>query len=41
VEGNTNEAGSNEGDGVYKKRRLINSIYQVANWVQGQERRVE
>lgn len=38
VEGNTNEAGSNEGDGVYKKRRLISSIYQVADWVQGQER---
>ena len=33
VEGNTNEAGSAEGDGVYRKRRLISSIYQVANWV--------
>lgn len=33
VEGNTNEAGSREGDGVYKKRRLINSIYVVANYI--------
>lgn len=41
VEGNTNEAGSNEGDGVYRKRRLISSIYQVADWVTGQERRVD
>lgn len=33
VEGNTNEAGSAEGDGVYRKRRPIVSIYQVANWI--------
>jgi hypothetical protein len=33
VEGNTNEAGSREGDGVYRKRRPIASIYQVANWI--------
>ncbi len=33
VEGNTNEAGSGEGDGVYRKRRPISSIYQVANWI--------
>jgi len=32
VEGNANEAGSREGDGVYRKRRLIGSIYQVARW---------
>lgn len=32
VEGNTNEAGSREGDGVYRKRRLVGSIYQVARW---------
>lgn len=32
VEGNTNEAGSREGDGVYRKRRLIKSIYVVANY---------
>lgn len=33
VEGNTNEAGSREGDGVYRKRRLTKSIYIVANYV--------
>jgi len=32
VEGNTNEAGSREGDGVYKKRRLISQIYKVSRW---------
>jgi hypothetical protein len=37
VEGNTNEAGSNEGDGVYRKRRPIASIYQVANWIDLEE----
>jgi hypothetical protein len=33
VEGNTNEAGSREGDGVYRKRRLIRQIYAVSDWV--------
>lgn len=33
VEGNTNEAGSREGDGVYKKRRLKSSIYIVADFI--------
>ncbi|MFK5948799.1 MAG: CHAP domain-containing protein [Methylococcales bacterium] len=33
VEGNTNEAGSREGDGVYKKRRLKRQVYEVANWI--------
>jgi hypothetical protein len=33
VEGNTNEAGSREGDGVYKKRRLKRQIYKVSNWI--------
>lgn len=33
VEGNTNEAGSAEGDGVYRKRRPISSIHSVANWI--------
>ncbi|HCN84252.1 MAG TPA: hypothetical protein DIT07_11635 [Sphingobacteriaceae bacterium] len=33
VEGNTNEAGSREGDGVYRKRRLVRSVYQVASYV--------
>lgn len=33
VEGNTNIAGGREGDGVYRKRRLVQSIYRVANWI--------
>lgn len=33
VEGNTNSAGSREGDGVYRKWRLKSQIYQVANWI--------
>lgn len=33
VEGNTNEAGSREGDGVYRKIRLQSQIYKVARWI--------
>lgn len=33
VEGNTNEAGSREGDGVYRKRRLKSQIYKVSRWL--------
>lgn len=33
VEGNTNGAGSREGDGVYRKRRLKRQIYAVANYI--------
>jgi len=33
VEGNTNEAGSREGDGVYRKRRPVRSIYVVASYI--------
>lgn len=32
IEGNTNTAGSREGDGVYNKRRLKSQIYAVARW---------
>ncbi|WP_242691454.1 peptidoglycan-binding protein [Desertivirga arenae] len=32
VEGNTNEAGSREGDGVFRKRRLLSSIYEISRW---------
>jgi len=32
VEGNTNEAGSREGDGVYRKRRLKKQIYKVSRY---------
>lgn len=33
VEGNTNDAGSREGDGVYRKRRLKSQVYKVSRWV--------
>ncbi|MFC6999592.1 CHAP domain-containing protein [Rufibacter roseus] len=33
VEGNTNEAGSREGDGVYRKRRPRRTINRVASWI--------
>lgn len=33
VEGNTNEAGSREGDGIYKKKRLKRQIYSVVNYI--------
>ena len=33
VEGNTNVAGSREGDGVYRKRRLVKSVHQVARYI--------
>lgn len=34
VEGNTNQAGSREGDGVYRKRRLTGQIYKVSRFIQ-------
>lgn len=33
VEGNTTISGSREGDGVYRKRRPVKSIYQVAGYI--------
>jgi hypothetical protein len=33
VEGNTNEAGSREGDGVYRKKRLKRQIYSVVKFL--------
>lgn len=33
VEGNTNMSGSREGDGVYRKRRQIRSVYKVARYI--------
>ena len=33
VEGNTNKAGSREGDGVYKKFRMKSQIHSVADWI--------
>jgi hypothetical protein len=32
IEGNTNDAGSREGDGVYRKRRLQRQLYAVSCW---------
>ena len=37
VEGNTNVSGSCEGDGVYRKRRLVRTVYKVARYVKGIE----
>jgi CHAP domain len=33
VEGNTNGAGSREGNGVYRKRRMVSQIYIVSDWI--------
>ena len=33
VEGNTNEAGSREGDGVYVKYRSFNATYSISRWI--------
>ncbi|MCY1527801.1 hypothetical protein D9M68_628840 [compost metagenome] len=33
VEGNTNQAGSREGDGVYRKKRLKRQIYAVTTFI--------
>jgi hypothetical protein len=33
VEGNTNGAGSREGNGVYRKVRLKSQIYKVSRWI--------
>ncbi|HRO18524.1 MAG TPA: hypothetical protein PLU07_10055, partial [Ferruginibacter sp.] len=32
VEGNTNAAGSREGDGVYKKKRSYNATHSISRW---------
>jgi hypothetical protein len=32
VEGNTNEAGSREGDGVYRKKRIKRQVYAIAEY---------
>jgi hypothetical protein len=33
LEANTNPGGSNEGDGVYRRRRLIKTLHKYADWV--------
>ena len=35
IEGNTNSAGSRAGDGVYRKRRPVRTIYVIADWLKG------
>ncbi len=35
IEGNTNVIGSREGDGVYRKRRPVKTIYAIADWLKG------
>lgn len=37
IEGNTNVLGSREGDGVYRKRRHIKTIYRYADWLAKKE----
>lgn len=32
VEGNTNQAGSREGDGVYRKKRSYNATFSISRW---------
>jgi len=34
VEGNTNEAGSREGDGVYRKRRIKRQVHSISSWIE-------
>ena len=33
VEGNTNEGGSSEGDGVYRKKRSFKATYIISRWI--------
>lgn len=33
TEGNTNDEGSREGNGVWRRKRLKRQVYQVANWI--------
>jgi hypothetical protein len=33
VEGNTNQAGSREGDGVYLKKRSLHTIHSITRWL--------
>lgn len=38
LEANTNPLGSNEGDGVYRRRRLIKTLRKFADWVSPERR---
>lgn len=37
IEGNTNNNGSRNGDGVYEKRRLKRTAYKISRWLNGKE----
>ena len=37
IEGNTNISGSRDGDGVYRKKRHVKTIYRMADWVTERE----
>jgi len=39
IEGNTNIAGSREGDGVYRKRRHLKAIHAYADWLKTDRRK--
>lgn len=39
VEANTNLAGSREGEGVYRKRRHLKTIYRIADWILPERRK--
>ena len=41
VEGNTNVLGSREGDGVYRKRRLVRTVDKVARYLNSRARNKE
>lgn len=38
IEANTNVNGSREGDGVYRKRRHLKTIYRISDWVSKERR---
>ena len=40
IEANTNQSGSREGEGVYRKRRLLKTICKLSNWVHQKRRGV-
>lgn len=40
VEANTNIAGSREGEGVYRKRRHLKTIYHMADWIVPERRKL-
>lgn len=39
IEANTNVAGSREGEGVYRKRRHLKTIYRMADWIVPERRK--